>query len=476
MAEFQLELKYQPARSRAAMHALAMLFPIWGVATPTAIVLFLILLLRLPANMPPLYGLVILSGMLAFFAACLLASLFCDDDLIRINKDGFVFPLRFYPALKYRTQRQWNELAAVRLNWKRNDAFSEDETLSLFFNDGARVTLSLPYLRKPELEQFFIAFESCDTNCERDADLPDFQRTIRCKTGTALCSPTELWEKALAQKFLPATFVPLEPDKKLQEGRYQILRQLSFGGSTACYMARCHDGAFAVLKESAFPEGQEIDPKVKEAFQRESTLLSRLDHQSIARVQDHFVESGRHYLVMQHVDGVDLYRLVLQQGRQSSQTTLALLLQLANALQHMHQQSPPIIHRDIRPEVLILRPSGTLVITEFGTARDTTSEFTATINGVHPYAAPEQFKGKPCPRSDVYSLGAIGFYLLTGKTPEPLTPSDVSQHIEQSTNNLLSKLIHRCTAEDPELRPTASAVVSELTDLQNLESKLVPTV
>jgi len=475
MAEFQLQMRYETPASRSAMHVLALLFPIWGVATPVAIVLFLIVLLRLPANMPAWYGLTILAGMFLFAAGCLIAALLCDDNLIRVNKDGLVFPLRFYPALKFRAQRTWDELGAARLTWKRNTAFGRDEALDLIFRDGAQLHLSLPFLKRTELEQFFIAFEACAGNCERDADLPDFERAIRYKDGNALCSPTELWERSLAQRFSSATFVPLEPGKRLQDGRYQILRQLSFGGFAACYLARSQDGSFVVLKESAFPEGEEIRDKVKEAFKLESSLLSRLNHPNIARVHDYFVESGRHYLVMQYIEGTDLNRLVMQHGAQSPAATIALVLQLAGALQHMHEQAPPIVHRDITPKNLVLKPSGTLLLTEFGSAKEIVSNFTGTIVGKQSYTAPEQFKGKPCPRSDVYSLGAVAFFLLTGKSPEPLTPLDVSLLPQSSTVKPLVELLVRCTNEDALLRPEGAEISAELTKLQQPQAGLVPT-
>ena len=265
----------------------------------------------------------------------------------------------------------------------------------------------------------------------------DFEAAIQNKREGGLCTYTQLWERSLSQRFSGATFIPLEPDQRLQNGRYQVLRQLAFGGFAAVYLARNQDGGFVVLKESTFPQTGEVEQKAGEWFKRECELLSKLDHPNIVRVHDYFLEGGRHYLVMQHVEGIDLNRLVMKNGPQSAQAACDFARQIASALKYLHDQSSPIVHRDVTPDNLLLRPNGTLTLVDFGAAKEIVSSFTGTIIGKRSSMAPEQFKGHPSPKSDVYSLGATIAYLVTGKQPEPLTQSDLTEYIIVTRPSLL---------------------------------------
>ena len=122
-------------------------------------------------------------------------------------KIGLRFPLKFYSFLKNIGQRAWKDLTAVKINWKRNSTYSSDETITLVFNDGGYACLQIQCIEPAALEQFFIAFEACAYNCERDADLPDFERAIQCRKGDSLYSYTELWERSLRRDF-PALLLP----------------------------------------------------------------------------------------------------------------------------------------------------------------------------------------------------------------------------------------------------------------------------
>ena len=486
MAEFELRLKYTNAPTKAAVHVLALLFPLWGIATPLALVLFTVLLLRLPSNIPILYALVLIVVMVLIITSCTALALICDDDEIRVSKDGLRFPIRFLPSLRFVGQHSWQELVALKLrwnrqeifspddkvrkieraeflklHWNRQETFSADETLDFVFQDGGYARLKLGQIEMAELEQFFIAFEACAYKCERDADIPDFERAIQCRKQGSLYSFTELWEKSLANKFSGATFTPLEPNTLLQSGRYQILRQLAFGGFSAIYLARPQAGGFVVLKESSFPQTDDVQSKAAELFRRESTLLGKLDHPNIAKVHDYFIENARHYIVLQHIEGIDLGRLVMQSGPQPAETVVNWLRQLVPALQYLHGQSPPIVHRDVTPDNLLLKPDGTLIVIDFGAAKEIVGNFTGTIIGKHAYIAPEQFKGKPSSKSDVYSLGATTYFLLTGKPPEPLTPSCSKEQLNSVPQDL-SDLVLKCTSMDESERPDCAAILDQL--------------
>lgn len=461
MAEFELRMKYTTRPMRAGIHALALSFPAWGILLPAALALFVILLLRLPANIPLGYSLALIAGMLTTIALCASAAIVCDDDEIRISKEGLSFPLRFLPSLKWRREHKWEELGALRLKWHRNDSFAPDEELIFFFEGGGHVKLKLQHLNPAELEQFFIAFEACATKCTRDADIPDFEIAVQSKKEGSALSYTQLWEKSLSHRFSGATFTPLEPNTMLQEGRCQVLRQLAFGGFAAVYLARAAGGRFVVLKESSFPQDEKVQTKATELFKREAAILSKLSHPHIAQMLDYFVENGRHYLVLEHIEGLDLGRLVIQNGPQPPETVTNIARQAAEALKYLHEQSPPVVHRDITPDNLLLKPDGTVMLIDFGAAKEIVSGFTGTVIGKQSYIAPEQFKGKPTPKSDIYSLGATLYFLLTGSQPEPLTQSSLAEEHPEIPLNL-ADLIYRCTSLDEAGRPDAGLIIELL--------------
>jgi serine/threonine-protein kinase len=164
---------------------------------------------------------------------------------------------------------------------------------------------------------------------------------------------------------------------------------------------------------------------------------------------------------LQHIQGIDLGRLVMHSGPQPADTVVNWLRQLVPALQYLHQQAPPIVHRDVTPDNLLLKPDGTLMLIDFGAAKEIVGNFTGTIIGKHAYIAPEQFKGKPTPKSDVYSLGSTAYFLLTGKSPEPLTPSCAKEQLDSVPQDL-SDLVLKCTALDERQRPDCGTIVNLL--------------
>ncbi|MBY0550259.1 MAG: protein kinase [Candidatus Obscuribacterales bacterium] len=428
MAEFELRMKHTNALTRSTVHAMAVTFPVWGIALPSLLVMFIVILLRLPANFPVPLSLLAIAVMTAVIVLCAVVAVICDDDEIRVSKDGLCFPLKFFPSLKFRAQRSWADLARLKLDWRRDQKLHKDDCVTLIFESGGFAKLQLKSLRQTELEQFFVAFEACALKCERDADLPDFEQAVQSR-GANGYTFTQLWEKSLSDKFSCATFIPLEPKSSLQEGYYQILRQLSFGGFNALYLAQMKSGRVVVLKEACFPQTEELESAARERFSREAQILSKLNHPNIAGVQDYFVENGRHYMVLPHIQGCDLRQFVLQNGPQSAATVAIWAKQLLSAMVYLHEQTPPIVHGEVTPESVILKPDGNIVLIDFGSAKELAENFTGTVIGKQSYVAPEQFRGKASAKSDVYSFGACLYYWSTGKEPEPLsTPEPTAVH------------------------------------------------
>jgi serine/threonine-protein kinase len=181
-----------------------------------------------------------------------------------------------------------------------------------------------------------------------------------------------------------------------------------------------------ILEPNATRERQE---QIQAQFHREASVLARLDHPNLPKVSDFFLYNGRDYLVMDFVPGRDL-RDLFEEARSQGEflpedQVLAWVEQLCNALQYLHSQDPPVLHRDIKPANIKLTPSGTIKLVDFGLVKLMTPEDTGTITvlqgrGTVQYTPLEQYggdTGHTDVRSDLYSLGATLYHLLSGQSP-----------------------------------------------------------
>ncbi|HEX8140226.1 MAG TPA: serine/threonine-protein kinase [Pyrinomonadaceae bacterium] len=212
----------------------------------------------------------------------------------------------------------------------------------------------------------------------------------------------------------------LAPDALLQN-RYLVLRPVGKGGMGAIYLARDERlGNSIALKETFFEE-----ERLRKAFEREARLLASLRHPALPRVIDHFAEEGGQFLVMEFIPGDDLEEMCkARNGPFSVSDVLKWGDQLLDALDYLHTQEPPVIHRDIKPQNLKLAARGQIILLDFGLAKGSAAGMTKTgppdsIFGYTPTYAPlEQIHGTGTdPRTDLYSLAATLYHLLTGATP-----------------------------------------------------------
>jgi hypothetical protein len=217
----------------------------------------------------------------------------------------------------------------------------------------------------------------------------------------------------------------LSPETILQ-GRYRIIRQLGQGGMGAVYEAidQRLDTTVA-LKETLFAE-----ERLRKQFEREARLLARLHHPALPRVSDHFSEGDGQFLVMQFIPGDDLSEMMnRKRGPFPADQVLTWADQLLDALDYLHTQDPQIVHRDIKPQNLKITARGQIILLDFGLAKGQAGDISrvttsASIFGYTPNYAPlEQIQGLGTDsRSDLYSLGATLYHLMTGvKPPDALT-------------------------------------------------------
>ena len=210
------------------------------------------------------------------------------------------------------------------------------------------------------------------------------------------------------------------------QARYRIVRQLGQGGMGAVYEAVDERlDTTVALKETLF-----ADEKLRKQFEREARLLARLHHQALPRVSDHFNEGDGQFLVMQYIAGEDLGEMQEHRnGPFPQDEVLRWADQLCDALDYLHTQDPQIIHRDIKPQNLKLTARGQIVLLDFGLAKGSAGQMSvvttsASIFGYTPNYAPlEQVQGLGTDaRSDIYSLAATLYHLLTNvKPPDALS-------------------------------------------------------
>ena len=259
-------------------------------------------------------------------------------------------------------------------------------------------------------------------------------------------------------------------------GRYEVLKRVGSGGMADVYMAKDHklnrNVAVKVLK-SEYVE----DEKFLKKFETEAQAVARLSHPNIVNIYDVGIDDGINYIVMELAEGITLKEYIRKKGYLSPKETVEISTQIASAISHAHKNH--IIHRDIKPQNILVSDTGIIKVTDFGIAKATSSNTvtsTATAMGSVHYISPEQAKGRFCDeKSDIYSLGITMYEMVTGHVPfdhengvtialmhlqnEITPPSQIRDGIPDS----LEKIILKCTMKKPEERyQTADDLIADL--------------
>jgi tRNA A-37 threonylcarbamoyl transferase component Bud32 len=404
----------------------------------------------------------------------LLLAMMMHRNQIVLNSQGIIFPLHLSGSLLFRPSREWKDIGAVMLmDIEGPDYFEDSEyeakELVIHFNSGGHVRLSLGAISMPDLDKFFKASKQWGSTAVFAPELIDMKRKLFSGPAqTKQISFTTIWEEEMEAHFTTTNYVPLDRGKMLQNGKFKISSLLTAGGLSAIYLAEKPDKRVVVLKEAVVPPyaNEETKRKAKELFDREARFMVKLQHPRIARVFDHFVEGDRDYLVLEYIPGQSLRQLITRDGPQSEDKVLDWALEIACILEYLHCQEPPVIHRDVSPDNLVLRENGTVYLIDFGAANEFVGTATGTLIGKQSYIAPEQFRGKAEPKSDIYGLGGTLYYLLTGSEPEALSVSHPSQ-MRPVISEPTDALVAACTALEPAQRPASAK------DLQELISKTI---
>jgi serine/threonine-protein kinase len=225
--------------------------------------------------------------------------------------------------------------------------------------------------------------------------------------------------------------IPIKTGETLR-GRYRVRKIIGQGGMGSIYL--CDDlrleGRQCALKEvehdRTLPEN--LIKEARTQFQREATILARLDHPNLPKVSDFFSIGQRDYLVMDYVPGKDLRTMMIEARDKKTNISEADVLdwanQISDALGYLHVQTPPVLHRDIKPSNLKLTPNGIIKLVDFGLVKVLApGEVTITIlqgQGTALYTPLEQYGGEighTDIRSDIYSFASTLYHLLTNKPP-----------------------------------------------------------
>src|SRR5437868_8805497 len=275
---------------------------------------------------------------------------------------------------------------------------------------------------------------------------------------------------------IPAVSRPPQPGDLIAD-RYELEELVGTGGMSTVFRARDvqldRRVALKILHEH-----YAADPEYLERFRREARAVARLSHPNIVTVIDRGDDDGRQFIVFEYVEGENLKELVLRSGRLSVRRALELALDTADGLAFAHDHG--LVHRDVKPQNVLLSREGEVKVTDFGIARSLDVEHgvtqTGTVLGTGEYLAPEQASGKPVsPATDVYSLGVVLWELLAGEVPfkGDNFVAVALRHVNEPPPHLrerrpdvsprLDAAVDRALAKDPGRRfPSMAAFAKEL--------------
>lgn len=256
--------------------------------------------------------------------------------------------------------------------------------------------------------------------------------------------------------------------------RYEIIDKVGSGGMADVYKARCHKLNRFVAIKILKPEYSD-DKNFVEKFRNEAQSAAGLSHPNIVNVYDVAEDEGLYYIVMELIEGITLKKFIERKGRLEIRDAVGIAIQIAQGMEAAHANH--IIHRDIKPQNIIISREGKVKVTDFGIAKATSSN-TVTSNAmgsVH-YISPEQVRGgNSDEKSDIYSLGVTLYEMISGSVPfeGDNAVSIAVNHIQNEAKTLgeiiptipvsIDKIVQKCMQKNPERRYlTASELIADL--------------
>ncbi|MDD3819297.1 MAG: protein kinase [Actinomycetota bacterium] len=262
---------------------------------------------------------------------------------------------------------------------------------------------------------------------------------------------------------------------KLISNRYKIIKKIASGGMADVFLGEdLKLGRKVAIK--ILSSNYSNDRSFVARFKSEAEILAKLDHPNIVRVYDWGKHNSSYYICMEYIEGENLKEIIEKRSPLPPEITANYAIQISNALLAAHKNN--LIHRDIKPQNILVTPEGKVKVTDFGIAKSLVPDVTRTLNimGTAHYISPEQAKGEVLDhRTDIYSLGIVMYEMLTGDVPfrggtsidislkhiseKPLKPSELVENIPPK----LEKIVMHCLEKDPAARYSdLSELISDL--------------
>ena len=271
------------------------------------------------------------------------------------------------------------------------------------------------------------------------------------------------------------------------DGKYEILKLTGRGGMSKVWLAMdTHVNKQWAVKEIDKTTREFKDTVDEKQTRREIEIMRRLDHPALPRIVDVIEDEESLCIVMDYIEGETLLQILKTRGTAEQETVVSWMLDVCDAITHLHSFDPPIIYRDMKPSNVMLTRDQRIKIVDFGIAKDYREGLEDTQPlGTKGYASPEHWSKRTDVRSDVYSIGATMYHLLTGKDPsQPPYHMVPIRQINKDLSSGLEKILIKATASDPDERyqsvaDLANALESykaleqdHIDELESKESKL----
>lgn len=260
------------------------------------------------------------------------------------------------------------------------------------------------------------------------------------------------------------------------DGKYRILSKVGQGGMSTVYLAINEKANKPWAIKEVRKDGVQNFEVVRQSLIVETDLLKKLNHKNLPSIIDIIDQDDNFLIVMDYIEGITLDKIIKEYGPQKQEDVVNWAIQLCDVLQYLHTRNPSIIYRDMKPSNVMLRYDGSVVLIDFGTAREYKSSASGdtTCLGTQGYAAPEQFggQGQTDARTDIYCLGATMYHLLTGHNPsEPPYEMYPITHWDAALSGGLEGIILKCTQKNPEDRfQTAEELMDALQNYKDLDA------
>jgi eukaryotic-like serine/threonine-protein kinase len=278
-------------------------------------------------------------------------------------------------------------------------------------------------------------------------------------------------------------------ERRLVAGRYEVQSRLGIGGMAEVVLARDATLDRLVALKLLAP-ALAVDPLFVERFRREATAIASLNHANVVVIHDHGMAEGQPFIAMEYVAGHTLKQLVLTGAPLPPEVAVQYAAQALDGLAAAHAVG--IIHRDVKPQNLLVREDGTLKVADFGVARsaqETMLTLHGSVVGTAEYIAPEQARGAGAvPASDLYSLGVVLFEMLTGRLPftAELPLAVAGQHAQELAPRVreinpeipvaLARVVDRALAKEPTQRYRSAAEMKAALLATELRDDPAPTL